>query len=128
MNRRLLIEVFVNLGAAAGCAIFAVAYTTEGFVAGEVPGPMPVSVKVFLLSMVLAPAVLGIVLSATLKHFPWVTVLGAPLLVTLAVAILFSPEGLLVGLAEGAIASVVFLLGALAARGFMHLAHARKPV
>ena len=121
--------VVVNLGAVAGCAIFAVAWFAVAFAAGESDRPTPVGAMVFLWSMVLAVAALGILVSSTLKPLPWLAIFLTPLLLGLIMmTITGDHDGFSMGLRMGGITSVVFVLGALAVRGFVYWVRTRNPV
>ena len=109
--------VLVNAAAAVACVVCALAYFAEAFAAGEFPGPVPFYVEVFLWSMVIAVATLGILLGARARFFPWLAALLTPLFSGLIMTIPGDRDGFSTGLSLGGVTSAVFLLGACAARG-----------
>ena len=124
--------VLVNAAAAAACVVCALAYFFEDFAAGEFAlasrGPIPFSARVFLWSMVIAVAALGIVLGASSRPFPWLAAFLLPLLSGPIMILPGDRDGLLVGLGLGCATSAVFLLGVCSARGFKRWVNVRKPL
>jgi hypothetical protein len=77
---------------------------------------VPFYVEVFLLSMVIAVATLGIVLGARARFFPWLAAFLTPLFSGLIMTIPGDRDGFSTGLSLSGVTSAVFLLGACAAR------------
>jgi|SRR5579859_7682521 len=120
--------VLVNTTAALACVACALAYFLEAFAAGESAGPVPFYVEVFLWSMVIAVATVGIVLGARARFFPWPAAFLTPLFSGLIMAIPGDRDGFSMGLSLGGVTSGVFLLGACAARGYKRWVSVRKTV
>jgi hypothetical protein len=117
--------VAANLAGTAGCAAlaflyFGVAFATEG-------GPAPPGVAAELWLIVAAVAMLGALLAGVARHFPWPVAFLTPLFL----GILGSPscpDCFWAFCKLGGMASVVFLIGAFAARGVKRWIHARRQV
>jgi hypothetical protein len=120
--------VLVNAAAAVACVVCALAYFLEAFAAGESAGPVPFYAEVFLWSMVIAVATLGIVLGARARFFPWLAAFLTPLFSGLIMTIPGDRDGFSMGLSLGGVTSAVFLLGACAARGYKRWVRVRKTV
>lgn len=119
--------VLVNSVAAVACVVCAMVYFGVGFAAGDGPGPVPFSVDVFLWSIVIAVAALGIVLGMRAKFFPWLAAFLIPLL---SGVIMTLPgggrDGFSIGLRLGSATSAVLLVGAGSARGYKRWVRVRK--
>jgi len=118
--------ILVNAAAAVACVVCALAYFGEAFAAEEFPGPLPFYVAVFLWSMVISVATLGIVLGARARFFPWLAAFLTPLLSGLIMTIPGDRDGFSTGLSFGGVTSAVFLFGACAAWAYKRRVRVRK--
>ena len=118
--------VLVNSVTAVACVVCTMVYFGVGFAAGDGPGPVPFSVDVFLWSIVIAVAALGIVLGMRAKFFPWLAAFLTPLLSGVVMALPGDRDGFSFGLGLGSATSAVLLVGAGSARGYKRWVRARK--
>jgi len=118
--------VLVNLAAAVACVVCAMVYFGVDFAAGERPGPVPLSVDVFLWSIVIAVAALGIVLGMRAASFPGLAALLIPLLSGAIMALPGVRDGFPFGPKLGSATPAVLVVGAGSARAYTRWARIPK--
>ena len=117
----------INAAAAVACVALALVYLVGALPLIDLPpdADLPAWAWALQALVVLAIAILGAMMGAVARNFPWLAAFLTPLLFGV-IASQLGPDGFSGGLRTGGYASVVFLLGALAGRGIKRWRKVRK--